>query len=258
MNPQFYIVESLNLAIERINHELYLGVVLAVGVGHKVKRRLLNLNTAAAGVAEGYQLFVHGLGHVPDHFAIVFVFGRVNVEEKRHHLRAASPELDRLTRLALGDAPHLCVIERPVLDLVHHVRPAPASVNFVQKRARRVVQPRRGGLFWLQMVALEAGPALQRVMMPGAPRHIFIHVQVAVRQDVQSSALLITYHHGHRVLKLLAKAHVEHAGVERASPHAHVTPAGTRKRPRGCTGENQIGGSGEHGFLQTPELYVHQ
>src|SRR5260370_4834150 len=40
------------------------------------------------------------------------------------------------------------------------------------------------------------------------------------REDVEPSAPLITYHDRQRVLKLLAKADIEHAGVERAAPHA--------------------------------------
>src|SRR5260370_619037 len=61
---------------------------------------------------------------------------------------------------------------------------------------------------------------------------VAIEVKVAVREDVEPSAPLITYHDRQRVLKLLAKADIEHAGVERAAPHAHVEPAWSRKRTR--------------------------
>jgi len=73
----------------------------------------------------------------------------------------------------------------------------------------------------------------------------------------QSGALLIVDQHGQGVLKFLAKANVEHAGVERAAPHAHVEPARSRKRARHGARKNQIGGSGEHGFLQSA-LYFPQ
>ena len=210
---------------------------------------LLDLDAAAAGVAQRQQLLVHRLRHVPDHLPLVFVFRRVDVEEQRHHLRAAGAELDRLARLSLREAPQLRIIERPVLDLVDHVRPAPAGVDLVQQRARRIVQPRRGGLFRLQIVALEAGPALQRIVMPGPARQILVDVKIAVRQDVEPGALLVADHHRHRVLKLLAEANVEHAGVERPPPHAHVEPARARKRSRGGAGENQIGGGGKHRLI---------
>jgi len=43
-------------------------------------------------------------------------------------------------------------------------------------------------------------------------------VEVTVRQNVEPGALLIADNHRYRVLKLLTKAKVKHAGVERA-PH---------------------------------------
>src|SRR5690242_7706722 len=101
------------------------------------------------------------------------------------------------------------------------------------------------------MIAFKASPALQRVMMPGAPGHVFIHMQVSVRQDVEPSALLVANQYCHRILKFFAKPHVEHTGVERASPHAQVKPARTREGPCGRAGENQVGSGGEHSFLQS-------
>ena len=125
-----------------------------------------------------------------------------------------------------------------MFDLVHHMRPAPSRVNLIQQRAGRVVQPRRGGLLGLQVVAGKTGPTLQRVMVPGAARHVLIHVQVAVGQNVEPGAFLITDDDGHRVLKFFAKPDVEHAGVELAAPHAYVKPARAWKRSGGGAGKN--------------------
>src|ERR1022692_2508344 len=52
------------------------------------------------------------------------------------------------------------------------------------------------------------------------------------------------------ILEFFAKADVEHAGVQRAAPHTDVEPARAGKGSGGGTGENQIGGCGEHVFLQ--------
>ena len=142
------------------------------------------------------------------------------------------PNRTGLRRLGLRDAPDLRVVERPVLDLVDDVRPAPAGVDLVEQRARRVVQPGRGGFFRLQVVALEPGPALQRIVMPGAAGHVFVAVEVAVRDEVEPGALLIADDDGQRVLELLAEADVEHARVERAAPHADVEPARAAARSR--------------------------
>jgi hypothetical protein len=177
VNPQLHVVEPLHLAVEGVHHELHFVVVFAVGVRHEVEGGFLDLDAAAAGVAQRQQLFVHRLRHVPDDLALVLVVRRVNIQEQRHHLRAAGAELDRLARLRLRDAPQLGIVERAVLDLAGDVRPAPAGIDFVQQRAGRIVEPRRGGLFRLQIVALEAGPALQRIVVPGAARHVFIDVQ---------------------------------------------------------------------------------
>src|SRR5207249_2670287 len=48
VDPQFHVVEPLDFAVEGLDHELHLLMVLAVGVGHKVERRLLGLDRAAA------------------------------------------------------------------------------------------------------------------------------------------------------------------------------------------------------------------
>ncbi len=80
------------------------------------------------------------------------------------------------------------------------------------------MQPRRGGLFRLQVVAFEPGPALQRVVVPRAPGQVLVHVQVAMGEDVQAGALLVADQHGHGVLKFLAEAHVQHARIEAGVP----------------------------------------
>ena len=80
------------------------------------------------------------------------------------------------------------------------------------------MQPRRGGLLRLQVVALEAGPALQRIVMPGAAGQVLVAVEIAVGQDVEPGALLVADDDRQRVLELLAEADVQHAGVERPRP----------------------------------------
>src|SRR6266478_621008 len=196
VDPQFYVVEPLHFAVERFNHELDLFVVLAKGVGHKVERRLLNLDAPTAGIPQGYQFLIHRFRHIPDHLALVLVLGRVDVQEERHHLRTTRAEFDRLASLSLRDAPQLRVIERPVIDFVDDVRPSPPGVNFVQQRPWRIVEPGRGGLLRLQVVAFEAGPALQRVVVPCATGQVLIDVKVSVREDVEAGALLIADHDG--------------------------------------------------------------
>src|SRR5207237_5955591 len=131
-----------------------------------------------------------------------------------------------------------------------------AGVDFIQRGAARIVQPRRGRLLRLQIVPFKAGPALERVVVPRAACHVLIEVKVAVREDVEPRSLLITDHHRQRVLKLLAKADIEHAGVQRAAPHTHVEPAWSRKRASDSAWKNQVGGGSEHGFLRSA-LYIH-
>src|SRR5204863_5542105 len=136
-----------------------------------------------------------------------------------------------------------------MLDLVDNVRPSPTSVDLVQQRAGWIVEPRRGCLLRLQIVPFKAGPALKGVVVPRAACHVLIEVKVAVREDVQPSALLVAYHHRQRVLKLLAKADIVHAGVEGTSPRAYSEPA----RSRTCVGdrdtEQQVRCGGDHGYV---------
>ena len=121
--------------------------------------------------------------------------------------------------------PDLGVVERTMLDLVDDVRPAPAGVDLVEQRARRVVEPGRARLLGLQIIAFEAGPALERIMVPRAAGHVLVAVEVAVSEDIEPGPLLVADDDRQRVLELLAEADVHHAGVERLAPHAHVEPA---------------------------------
>src|SRR4051794_3906190 len=113
MNPDLHIVESLHLAVVAFDHELDLLVAPTERVGHEVQRGFLDLNAAAAGVAQRQQLLVHRDSHVPHDLAIVGVLVGVNVEKQTHDLRAARAKTDGFACLALGDAPDLRVIERP-------------------------------------------------------------------------------------------------------------------------------------------------
>ena len=81
VNPQFHVVQPLDLAVKRVNHELHFFMVLPKRIRHKVERWFLNLNAPAAGIAQRQQFFIHRLRHIPDYLALVFVLGRVDVEE---------------------------------------------------------------------------------------------------------------------------------------------------------------------------------
>ena len=85
-------------------------------------------------------------------------------------------------------------------------------------------------------------------MVPGAAGQILVHVEIAVRENVEPGAFLVADQRGHGILKLLTEVDVEHAGIQRPPPHADVEPAGARERSGGGAGQNQIGGSGEHDF----------
>src|SRR5579863_7939736 len=106
--------------------------------------------------------------------------------------------------------------------------PSPAGVNLVEQRAGWIVEPRGGGFFGLEVVAFKAGPALQRIVMPGAAGEILVDVEVAMIENVEAGALLVSDNDRHRVLEFLAEVNVQQAGIERAAPHADVEPAGAR------------------------------
>src|SRR5438034_7058171 len=72
----------MDLAVERLDHEFYLLVILTVGVRHEVERRLLGLDAATAGITQRQQFLVHRLRHIPDYLALVLVLGRVDVQEE--------------------------------------------------------------------------------------------------------------------------------------------------------------------------------
>src|SRR4051794_14675468 len=111
-----------------------------------------------------------------------------------------------------------------MLDLGRDVRPAPASVDFVEQRAGWVLEPGAARVLRLQEVAFEAGPALERIVVPAAAGEVLVAMEVAVREDIESRALLVREDHCERVLKLLPEPNIEHAGVERLAPHARVEP----------------------------------
>ena len=192
MDPDLDIVQALHLAVKGLEHELHVIVVRAVGIGPEMERWFLDLNTFAAGVAQRQKLFIHGYRHVPDDFLVFFVFRGVEIQEKSHDLGAAGTETDGPGGFALGHAPDLGVIERPMLDLVHDARPAPTGVNLIEQRAGRVAQPWRARGLGLQVIAGEARPALQGVVVPRATGHVVVTVQVAVGQDIEAGAFLVT------------------------------------------------------------------
>src|ERR1035438_5057339 len=172
-------------------------MILAVGIGHEVKRGLFDLDAAAAGRAQRQQLLIHRLRHVPDDLAFVLVVRSVDIQEQGHHLRTACTELDRLAGLSLRDAPDFGIVERPVLDLSYHVWPSPAGIDLVQERAGWIVEPRRSSLLRLEMIAFKAGPALQRIVMPGAPCQVLIDVKIAVCEHIEPGAFLVADHYSH-------------------------------------------------------------
>src|SRR4029434_126154 len=102
----------------------------------------------------------------------------------------------------------------------------------------------------LQLIALEAGPALQRIMVPAPAGEILVAVKIAVRENVEPGPFLVADDHGERVLELLAEPDVEHARVERPAPHAGVEPARTRQGPGDSARKDEIAGDGErHGRI---------
>jgi len=99
------------------------------------------------------------------------------------------------------------------------------------------------------MIAFEAGPSLERVMMPGAASEVFVYVKIAVAENVEAGAFLIADDDGERVLEFFAEADIEHAGVERTAPHGNVKPTRAWKRAGDGAGKKEIFGCGEHGVL---------
>ena len=216
-------------------------------------RRLLDLDHLGAGRGELAKLEVHRAGHVPDQLLLVLevVLGGVAVEEDREHLRRAGPELDRLARARarLGDPPQLGVLERiarVVLDLADDARPAPGRLDLVHQRPGRELEQPVARALVLELLVLEALPALQRVVVPRAAGEVLVEVVVAVGEDVEPRALLLGDHGRVCVEELLAETDVEQRRVERPAPQAAVIPA--RPRPRAGDGrrEHQVLGGREH------------
>ena len=219
----------------------------------EVDRRLLDLDHLRPGGRELAQLEVHRAGHVPDQLLLVVevVLGGVAVEEDRQHLRRAGPELDGLAGggAGLGDPPQLRVLERVlrvVLDLADDARPPPRRLDLVHQRPGREREQAVAGALVLQLLVLEALPALQRVVVPRAAGEVLVEVVVAVGQDVEPGALLVGDHGRVRVEELLAEADVEQRGVERPAPQAAVVPARPRPRAGDGRGEHQVLGGREH------------
>ena len=140
-----------------------------------------------------------------------------------------------------------------MFDLARDMGPPPTGVNLIEQRARRIVKPWRRGLLRLEMIAVEARPSLQWIMVPGAAREILIHVKIAMAQHVEPGPLLVADDYRQRILELLAEPHVEHAGVERAAPHTDVEPTRTRERTSDGRGQNEARGRGEHAGIVTAE-----
>src|ERR1700752_2519974 len=81
--------------------------------------------------------------------------------------------------------------------------------------------------------------------MPAAASEILVAVKVAVGQDVEAGSLFIADDDRERILELLAKANIHHAGVERLRPHADVEPARARPRARDGRWQHEIFRNGE-------------
>ena len=87
-------------------------------------------------------------------------------------------------------------------------------------------------------------------MMPAPAGEILVAVEVAVREDVEPGPLFVADHDRERILELLAEADVQHAGVERLSPHAHVEPPRPRPGAGHGAGQHQIFRDGKgHGRI---------
>ncbi len=92
--------------------------------------------------------------------------------------------------------------------------------------------------------------------MPGAAGHIFVKMKIGMRENVETGTLLVADGDRQGILKFLAKADIQHAGIERFAPHADIEPARTRKRSSGGTGKNEIGGGGEQNTLPAGIIYA--
>src|SRR5918992_817428 len=82
--------------------------------------------------------------------------------------------------------------------------------------------------------------------MPRAAGEVLVEVVVAVREDVETGALLVGDHGGVRVEELLAEADVEQRRVERPAPQPAVVPAWPRPGAGDGGREHQVLGGREH------------
>jgi hypothetical protein len=136
-----------------------------------------------------------------------------------------------------------------MLNFVDDMRPAPSGVDLIQQCAGRVMEPRRRGLFGLEVVAFKTRPPLQRVVVPAPASQVLIEVEIAVRQDVEARSLLVADDDCKGVLKLFSKVDVQHAGVQRTAPHADVEPSRAWKRAGYGAWKNQVGCRSKHVVL---------
>ena len=234
---------------EEVEHLLLFGVKRR----REVDRRLLDLDDLRARRGELAKLLVHGRRHVPDQLLLVVAVVR-RVWLSRKIDRTCTEHVPNLTGLpepgaCLGDPPQLGVLERVpgvVLDLAHDARPAPRRLDLVHQRAGGKGEQAVARPLVLQLLVLEARPALERVVMPRAAGVVLVELVVAVGQDVEPGPLLFGQHDRVSVQELLAEADVEQRRVERPAPQADVVPA--RPRPRSGNGrrEYQVLGRSQH------------
>src|SRR5208282_3699516 len=107
-------------------------------------------------------------------------------------------------------------------------------------------------LVGLEILAGEAAPALQRVVVPGAAGHVVVAVQVAVGENVEAGAFLVAEDGGQGVLEFLAEAHIHETGIQGPAPHAEVEPAWARPRAGNGTRKNPLCSDSEHSPLGSP------
>src|ERR1039457_3483166 len=78
--------------------------------------------------------------------------------------------------------------------------------------------------------------------MPGPAGQVLVNVEIGGGQDVESGAFVMADPQRQHRLELFPEANVEHAGIERPSPHAHIEPARAWKRAYDSTRQHQTGG----------------
>ena len=75
---------------------------------------------------------------------------------------------------------------------------------------------------------------------------VVVTMQIPVGQNVQARPVFVADDCSQRVLELLPKARIHHAGVQRPSIHAVVKPAGSRPGAGNRCWQYQVFGDGEH------------